>query len=79
MFQMTNSVADLLAPRPKCLFIGPMKAENSPTRDRFDTVFDTIVKPAADAVGMDSADAIRDKPGMKLTGILGDIQQSHVI
>ncbi len=67
------------ARKPKCLFIGPMKGEDTPTRERFEIVYERIVKAAADAVGMEHDSALSDGPGMITPGIFRQIRHSHVI
>jgi len=66
-------------PQPKCLFIGPMKGDDTPTRERFETVFEKIVKPAAKDVGMDATNASADGPCMITSKIFTDIRNAHVI
>lgn len=78
------NLANLLAskpspPKPKCLYIGPMKGEDSATRERFDAVYEEIVKPAAKSVGMDAETALADSPGMITSGIFRQIRHAQVI
>jgi hypothetical protein len=66
-------------PKPKCLYIGPMKGEDSPTRERFNAVYEEIVVPAAKTVGMEPDSALSDGPGMITPGIFRLIRHAQVI
>jgi hypothetical protein len=63
----------------KCLFIGPMKGEDTPTRERFDAVYERIVVPAAKSLGMEPQNALADLPGMITTGIFRLLWRAQVV
>jgi hypothetical protein len=69
----------LLSQKATCLLIGPMKGEDSPTRERFNTIFEKIVSPAAKELGMEAKDAVADTPGMITSAIFKMIRHAHVI
>jgi hypothetical protein len=77
------TIASLLGtsskPKPECLFIGPMKGEDTPTRDRFDAVFQSIVNAGALSVGMNASRALAEAPGLITPNIFKRIRHSHVV
>jgi hypothetical protein len=73
------SAMGTLKPKPRCLFIGPMKGPDSATRNRFETLYEDIVQPIATEVGMDAQSALADSTGMITPNIFRSIRHSQVI
>ena len=81
-YPRANALASLVASqanRPFLYFIGPMRAEGSPTRERFDDVWESIVKPTADKLEMRSRNALAAGPVQIVPGIIRDLLSAHVI
>jgi hypothetical protein len=56
-----------------------MRGDESEARDRYDTLYEKIVMPAATAAGMEALNALADCPGNITTEIFKKIRHAHVV
>jgi hypothetical protein len=64
---------------PVCLFIAPLKGEDTDTRERTEDVYASVVVPAAERAGYRPRPTMDDEPGTILERIFKDILSAHVV
>lgn len=65
--------------KPTLYFIGAMKSEGTDTRERFDSVWESIVEPTAEKLGMRAKNALAAGPVQIVPGIISDLLSSYVV
>jgi hypothetical protein len=68
-----------LAFQRRCLFIAPLKDEESVTRQRSEDVFASLILPAADLADYSAKFIRNDEPGMIIPQIVKELQRANVI
>jgi hypothetical protein len=65
--------------KPICLFIAPLKGDDSATRERSQDVFASLVMPAAKQAGFSPDFVLDDEPGTIMNHIVRSIKTAHVV
>ena len=65
--------------KPRCLFIAPLKGDDSATRERSEDVYASLVMPAATQAGFLPNFVLDDQPGTIMNHIVRSIRMARVV